>query len=223
MSEATLQLDATLQSYLHAVSLREPGPCRELRKRTRWEHERGGDLISSPEQVQLLALLARMLGAWRVLEVGTFTGYTALWLGLELGADARFVCLDRDRDATTIARAAWDAAGIGERVELRLGEAADGLAALLDEGHASGFDLAYIDADKENLVAYYEDCLRLLRPGGLVAIDNTLWGGSVADASDQSASTRAVRALNETVHADERVDLSLVPIGDGVTLARKRE
>lgn len=223
MSEATRQLEPALQSYLHAVSLREPGPCRELRERTRWEHERGGDLISSPEQVQLLALIARMLGAWRVLEVGTFTGYTTLWLGLELGEDVRFVCLDRDRDATTIARAAWDAAGIGERVELRLGEAADGLAALLDEGHAAGFDLAYIDADKESLVAYYEDCLRLLRPGGLVAIDNTLWGGSVADESDQSASTRAVRAFNETVHADERVDLSLVPIGDGMTLARKRE
>lgn len=223
MSEATRQLEPALQSYLHAVSLREPGPCRELRERTRWEHERGGDLISSPEQVQLLALIARMLGAWRVLEVGTFTGYTTLWLGLELGEDVRFVCLDRDRDATTIARAAWDAAGIGERVELRLGEAADGLAALLDEGHAAGFDLAYIDADKESLVAYYEDCLRLLRPGGLVAIDNTLWGGSVADESDQSASTRAVRTFNETVHADERVDLSLVPIGDGMTLARKRE
>lgn len=223
MSEATRQLEPALQSYLHAVSLREPGPCRELRERTRWEHERGGDLISSPEQVQLLALIARMLGAWRVLEVGTFTGYTALWLGLELGEDVRFVCLDRDRDATTIARAAWDAAGIGERVELRLGEAAEGLAALLDEGHAAGFDLAYIDADKESLVAYYEDCLRLLRPGGLVAIDNTLWGGRVADESDQSASTRAVRAFNETVHADERVDLSLVPIGDGMTLARKRE
>lgn len=223
MSEATRQLEPALQSYLHAVSLREPGPCRELRERTRWEHERGGDLISSPEQVQLLALIARMLGAWRVLEVGTFTGYTTLWLGLELGEDVRFVCLDRDRDATTIARAAWDAAGIGERVELRLGEAADGLAALLDEGHAAGFDLAYIDADKESLVAYYEDCLRLLRPGGLVAIDNTLWGGSVADESDQSASTRAVRAFNETVHADERVDLSLVPIGDGMTLARKRD
>lgn len=223
MSEATRQLEPALQSYLHAVSLREPGPCRELRERTRWEHERGGDLISSPEQVQLLALVARVLGAWRVLEVGTFTGYTTLWLGLELGEDVRFVCLDRDRDATTIARAAWDAAGIGERVELRLGEAADGLAALLDEGHAAGFDLAYIDADKESLVAYYEDCLRLLRPGGLVAIDNTLWGGSVADESDQSASTRAVRVFNETVHADERVDLSLVPIGDGMTLARKRE
>lgn len=223
MSEATLQLDATLQSYLHAVSLREPGPCRELRERTRWEHERGGDLISSPEQVQLLALLARMLGAWRVLEVGTFTGYLALWLGHELGEDARFVCLDRDRDATAIARAAWDAAGIAERVDLRLGEAADGLAALLDEDRAGGFDLAYIDADKERMAAYYEDCLRLVRPGGLVAIDNTLWGGRVADGSDHSASTRAVRAFNERLHADERVDLSLVPIGDGLTLARRRE
>lgn len=223
MSEATLQLDAALQSYLHAVSLREPGPCRELRERTRWQHERGADLISSPEQVQLLALIARMLGAWRVLEVGTFTGYLALWLGLELDEDARFVCLDRDPEVTAIARAAWDTAGIGARVELRLGEAADGLAALLDEGRAADFDMAYIDADKENLAVYYEDCLKLLRPGGLVAIDNTLWGGRVADESDLSASTRAVRTFNETLHADERIDLSLVPIGDGLTLARKRE
>lgn len=223
MSEATRQLDATLQSYLHANSLREPGPCRELRERTRNEHERGADLISSPEQVQLLALLARMIGAWRVLEVGTFTGYLALWLGLELDEGAHFVCLDHDRDATTIARAAWDAAGIGKRVDLRLCEAADGIAALLDEGRAGDFDLAYIDADKQNMRAYYEDCLKLLRSGGLVAIDNTLWGGRVADESDLSASTRAIRAFNETLHADERIDLSMVPIGDGLTLARKRE
>lgn len=220
MSEGTLQLDPGLQQYLYAVSLREPVACARLRARTR-ELERG-DLISSPEQVQLLALLARLSGAYRILEVGTFTGYTSLWLALVLPSESSFIALDRDRTATAIARAAWREAGVSDRIKLRIGDARSSLRALLSHGRAGGLDLAYIDADKENQADYYEACLRLLRPGGLVAIDNTLWKGGVADPGDTAESTRAIRAFNEALHADDRVDLSLVPIGDGMTLARKR-
>lgn len=220
MSGTTLQLDAALQEYLHHVSLREPGPCRDLRERLQKRDD--ADLMSSPEQVQLLALLAQLGGAWRFLEVGTYGGYTPLWIALEI-PQARFVCVERDPEMAELARGAWDDAGVGERVELRVEDARDSLADLLDEGQASDFDLAYIDADKESLSEYYEQCLKLVRPGGLVAVDNTLWKGRVTDPDDTTASTRAVRAFNEKVYADDRVDLSLVPIGDGVTLARKRD
>jgi len=221
MSEATLQLDDALQSYLHAISLREPGPCRELRARARTLER--GDLISSPEQVQLLAFLARVAGAWRILEVGTFVGYTPLWLALALPAETRVTCIDHDREASAMAREAWAAAGIDDRIDQHLDDAATVLAAFLDDGQAGAYDLAYIDADKENLEAYYEHGLRLVRPGGLVAVDNTLWKGRVADPGDRSPATEAVRVFNEARYADERVDLSLVPIGDGLTLLRKRE
>jgi len=220
MSGTTLQLAPALQQYLHDVSLREPGPCRELRERLQARDD--ADLMSSPEQVQLLALLAQLAGAWRFLEVGTYGGYTPLWLALAI-PEARFVCLENDPEMAETARTAWDAAGVGERVELRVEDARDSLANLLDEARANDFDLAYIDADKENLSDYYEQCLKLVRPGGLVAVDNTLWKGRVADADDATASTRAVKAFNEKVYADDRVDLSLVPIGDGLTLVRKRE
>ncbi|MDX1608846.1 MAG: class I SAM-dependent methyltransferase [Halofilum sp. (in: g-proteobacteria)] len=220
MSAATLQLDPALQRYLHEVSLREPGPCRRLRELATARDD--ANLISSPEQVQLLALVAHLMGAGRVLEVGTYVGYMPLWLALELGEDALFTCIDNDDEVTRIAHDAWHGAGVGERIEHLDLDAAEALNSLLDAGHASSFDLAYIDADKEGLVEYYEHCLRLLRPGGLVAVDNTLWNGSVADPGDTSTATVAVRRFNEHVLADERVDLSLVPIGDGLTLLRKR-
>jgi len=221
MSQATLQLDEALQSYLHAVSLREPGACRELR--TRVGDLGRGDLMSSPEQVQLLALLARLVGARRVLEVGTFVGYTSLWLALALSPETCLTSIERDPEMADIAREAWAAAGVAERIELRMDEAAAALSALMDEGRANSFDLAYVDADKENLEAYYERSLQLVRPGGLIAVDNTLWSGRVTDPADRSAATEAVRLFNEGRVGDERVDLSLVPIGDGLTLLRKRE
>lgn len=221
MSADTLQLDETLQRYLHETSLREPAPCRRLRERTAERDD--ANLISSPEQVQLLALVARLMGVRRVLEVGTYVGYTPLWLALSLGEAARFTCIDNDDEVSTIARAAWDEAGVAERIEPLDRDAADALATLLDEGRADDFDLAYIDADKECQIDYYEHCLRLVRPGGLVAVDNTLWNGSVTDPADTSETTEAVRRFNRHVHADERVDISLVPIGDGMTLLRRRE
>ncbi len=221
MSADTLQLDETLQHYLHETSLREPGPCRRLRERTAGRDD--ANLISSPEQVQLLALVARLMGVRRVLEVGTYVGYTPLWLALSLGEAARFTCIDNDDEVSAIARAAWEEAGVDDRIERLDRDAADALATLLDEGRADDFDLVYIDADKERQIDYYEHCLRLVRPGGLIAVDNTLWKGNVADPADTSETTEAVRRFNRHVHADERIDLSLVPIGDGMTLLRKRE
>lgn len=221
MSATTLQLDARLQRYLHEMSLREPAPCRHLREQAAGRDD--AHMISSPEQVQLLALVARLLGTRQVLEIGTYVGYTPLWLALSLGEEARFTCIDNDDEIAAVARAAWEEAGVGGRIERIDRDAADALATLLDEGRADDFDLAYIDADKERQIDYYEHCLRLVRPGGLVAVDNTLWKGSVADPADTSESTAAVRRFNLHVHADERVDISLVPIGDGMTLLRRRD
>jgi len=218
MSAHTLQLGDALQAYLGAHALRESAACRRLRERTAMLER--GDQISSPEQVQLLALIARLLGARRVVEVGTFTGYMPLWLAPAL-QDARFVCLDRDEAATAIAREAWQAAGIGDRIDLRMGAAADELPRLVDEV-AAIFDLAYIDADKEDQIEHYESCIHLVRPGGLIAVDNVLWKGRVADPACNDATTEAVRAFNDYVHGDERVDLAMVPIGDGLTLLRRR-
>lgn len=220
MSGTTLQLDAALQQYLHETSLREPAPCRKLRELA--EQRDDSDLISSPEQIQLLALVGRLMGARRVVEVGTYVGYMPLWLGLILGEDARFTCIDRDEEIIAIAQSAWKEAGISPRIECLQRDALEALDGLLEVGEAGRYDIAYIDADKEQQVDYYEHCLRLVRPNGIVAVDNTLWKGSVADPGDTSESTQAVRRFNAHVHADERVDLSLVPIGDGMTLLRKR-
>ncbi len=219
MSQSTLQLDPALAAYLHQHSLREPAPCRRLREAAQ---QRGdAHLLSSPEQVQMLALLARLMHARRILEVGTYVGYTPLWWSLMLGSDARITCIERDLEVSEVARSAWDEAGVGERMELMCEPAERALAALRGEGRLGQFDLAYIDADKEAQVEHYEACLELVGPGGLIAVDNTLWHGCVADPDDTSAATSAIRRFNAHVHEDERVDLSLVPIGDGVTLLRR--
>ncbi len=177
----------------------------------------------SPEQGQFMALLLRLIGARRCLEVGTFTGYSSTVMALAMPADGQIVCLDVSEEFTARARVAWREAGVAEKIELRLAPARESLAALLAEGATGSFDFAFIDADKENYSHYYEAALELLRPGGLIAVDNTLWGGSVADPAKKDADTVAIRAFNEAVHGDERVDVSLVPIGDGLTLARKRD
>lgn len=218
MSAHTLQLDDALQHYLAEHALREPADCRRLRERT--ERLDNGGQISSPEQVQLLALIARLYGARQVLEVGTFTGYMPLWLAPVL-PEARFVCVDRDRAATGIAREAWKAAGVNDRIDLRIAEAGPALERLVD-GVAAIFDLIYLDADKEGQIEYYESCMHLVRPGGLIAVDNVLWKGRVADPAYEDATTRAVRAFNDYVHGDDRVELSMIPIGDGLSLIRRR-
>ena len=220
MSSRTLNLTDSLYHYLLAHSLREPAELAALRALTR-QLPQGGMQIS-PEQGQFMALLVRLMGARRCLEVGTFTGYSSTVVALALPDSGHVTCLDVSEEYTRHAREIWRKAGVEDKITLHLAPARETLGKLLADGEAGRFDFAFIDADKENYPHYYEAALELLRPGGLVAVDNTLWGGAVADAADHEADTVAIRAFNERVHRDERVDLTLLPIGDGLTLARKR-
>jgi predicted O-methyltransferase YrrM len=220
MSVRTLNVDGRLYDYLLAVSVREPRALAQLREETQQLPNSGMQI--SPEQGQLMRLLVETIGARRCLEVGVFTGYSSLSVALALPPGGRLVACDVSVEYTDIARRYWRLAGVEDRVELRLGPAIATLDELLASGEGGRFDFAFIDADKENYLGYYERSLELLRPGGLLLIDNVLWSGRVADPQDQSASTRAIRALNERIHGDERVSPSLVPIGDGVFLVRKR-
>ncbi|MGH8426821.1 MAG: O-methyltransferase [Gammaproteobacteria bacterium] len=221
MSARTLPLTDALYKYLLEHSLREPPVLARLREETQVLAQ--ANMQISPEQGQFLALLVRLIGARRCLEVGTFTGYSSTSVALALPRDGRVTCLDVSEVWTAQARRAWQEAGVADKVELRLAPARESLVALIAEGAGGSFDFAFIDADKANYLHYYEAALVLLRPGGLLAVDNTLWGGSVADPADSREDTVAIRAFNAVLHADERVDVSLVPIGDGLTLARKRE
>jgi predicted O-methyltransferase YrrM len=169
-----------------------------------------------------MALLVELIGARRVLEIGCFTGYSALAMALALPPDGRVVTLEVNAEPIEIGRRAWRAAGVAERIEVRLGLALDSLDALLEDGSAETFDLAFIDADKKSYDAYYERAFRLVRPGGLILLDNVLWGGAVADPADHARQTETLRALNAKLHRDERISLSLLPLGDGLTVARKR-
>jgi predicted O-methyltransferase YrrM len=219
MTRRTLALTDELHAYLLEASLREHPVLRRLREETRGMER--AEMQISPEQGQLMALLVRLMGARRVLEVGTFTGYSALVVALALPDGGSVVACDVSEEWTSIARRFWREAGVKDRVDLRLGPALETLARLEDEGAAHTFDFAFIDADKENLDAYYEAALRLLRPGGLVAIDNTLWSGRVADPAVDDVGTEAIRGLNTKIQADPRVLPSLLPVGDGLTLALK--
>jgi predicted O-methyltransferase YrrM len=220
MSTRTFTLPDALYEYFVSVSLRESDLLRRLRRETA-ALERGHMQIA-PEQGQFMALLARLMGARRCLEVGVFTGYSTLCVASALPADGRVVACDVNEEWTTIARRYWHEAGVVERIELHLAPAVETLDRLLAEGQAHRFDFAFIDADKPNYGNYYERALVLLRPGGLVAVDNTLWYGRVADPANHDAETEAVRAFNAALKDDARIELSLVPIGDGMTLALKR-
>jgi O-methyltransferase len=176
----------------------------------------------APEQGAFMAWLVRLIGAHRYLEIGTFTGYSSTAVALALPADGSAVCCDISREWTDIARESWTEAGLADRIDLRIGAAVESLDALLAEGEAGSFDLAFIDADKANYAAYYERCLQLVRAGGVIAIDNVLWSGRVADPSDKDSDTAAIRELNARVAADQRVDAVMLPIADGLTLARVR-
>ncbi|HEY5791563.1 MAG TPA: class I SAM-dependent methyltransferase [Gammaproteobacteria bacterium] len=219
MTGDTLPLDERLQAYLRTVSLREPGVLRRLREATQALPE--ASMQIAPEQGQLLQLLVRLLGARQALEIGTFTGYSAGWIALALPAEgSRLVCCDRSREWAATAAGYWRELGVEERIELRLGEAQATLDTLVEE--RARFDFAFIDADKAAYEGYYESCLKLVRSGGLIAIDNTLWYGRPADPAVEDEDTVAIRHFNATLLADDRIDLSLVPVGDGLTLARKR-
>jgi predicted O-methyltransferase YrrM len=220
MSGRSIGLSEELHAYLMGTGVREPEVLARLRVETAALPE--ARMQIAPEEGALLAMLVRLTGAKRCLEIGTFTGYSSTAVALALPADGHLVCCDVSREWTEVARRTWDAAGVADRVEVRLGPATETLSALLAEGGAGTFDLAFIDADKPNYDAYLEGCLRLVRRGGLIVIDNVLWSGRVADPSDTDESTLAIRALNAKLAGDERVDLSMIPVADGLTLARVR-
>ncbi len=220
MSNRSIVLTDSLYEYLTEVSLRESPLLLALREETASMSNRSMQI--SPEQGQFMALLARLMGARRCLEVGVFTGYSSLATALALPEDGRILACDVSEEWTAMARRYWRAAGVEHKIDLRLAPATQTLDALLGAGRAGSYDLAFIDADKTNYLAYYERVLSLLRPGGLVLVDNTLWSGRVADPEVGDEDTVALRHFNEVLHQDERVDLSLLPMGDGLTLARKR-
>ncbi|MDR3418629.1 MAG: class I SAM-dependent methyltransferase [Nevskia sp.] len=218
MSESFL-LPEPLAAYYARVAVREPPLLARLRHET--AQMPGAQMQIAAEEGQFIDLLLRLIGARRCVEVGVFTGYSSLVTALALPAGGQLLACDINPDTTAIARRYWAEAGVADRVRLVLAPAQQTLDAELAGGAAGSYDFAFIDADKTGYVQYYERCLQLLRPGGLIAVDNTLWSGSVADPADRSADTAAIRAFNEHVAADRRVDFCLVPIADGVTLARK--
>jgi len=219
MSHRSLNLDDTLYQYLLDHSLREHPQQAALREATRTQPL--ARMQISPEQGQFMALLVKLIGARRCIEVGVFTGYSALSVALALPPDGRILACDISDEYTAIGKPFWQRAGVAHKIELRLAPAVQTLEAQLAAGEAGRYDFAFIDADKTGYDDYYERCLQLLRPGGLIAIDNVLWSGAVAQPA-QDADTRALQALNDKLHRDERVDLSMLPLGDGLSLARKR-
>jgi len=220
MSSRTIQVTERLHAYLMQYGVREPELMQRLRRET--AAVPGAGMQISPEQGQFMTLLAELIGARRAIEVGTFTGYSALAVALALPKDGLLVACDVNAETTAIGMRYWQEAGVAERIDLRIAPAADTLQALIDDGQAGSFDMAFIDADKTGYATYYERCLTLLRPGGVILIDNVLWGGRVADQAAADEDTLAIRALNAEVQRDERVSMTIVPIGDGLTMARKR-
>ncbi len=220
MSPRTLDLTDPLYDYLLTVSLRDRPVLKRLREETAALPE--ANMQIAPEQGQFMALLVELIAARRTIEVGTFTGYSALCVALALPPGGTIIACDVSEDFTSIARRYWQEAGVAQKIDLRLAPALETLDALIAGDEAGRFDFAFIDADKENYGAYYERCLTLLRPGGLIAVDNVLWGGSVINPDKTDSDTEAIRALNLQILADDRVSPSLVPIGDGLMLARKR-
>jgi len=219
MSRRTIDLDDTLYQYLLDHSLREHPEQTALREATR-AHPRAGMQIS-PEQGQFMMLLVKLIGARRTIEIGTFTGYSALTVALALPPGGRVLACDISEEYTAIGKPYWQRAGVADRIELVIAPAVQTLDARIAAGEAGRYDFAFIDADKEGYDDYYERCLQLVRQGGLIAFDNTLWGGDVARPA-KDADTRALQALNDKLHRDERIDVAMLPIGDGLTLARKR-
>lgn len=213
-------MDRKVVDYITAHSLRDTPLLAGLRAETAKLADAGMQVPA--EQGQFLALLVQAIGAKRCIEIGTFTGYSALSVAMALPADGKLVCCDVSDEWTRIGRPYWERAGVAAKIDLRLAPATETLDRMLAAGETGTYDFAFIDADKPNYIAYYERCLKLLRAGGLMAFDNTLWSGAVADESDQADSTRALRALNDKLHHDDRIAVSLLSIGDGVTLALKR-
>ncbi|HTI85502.1 MAG TPA: class I SAM-dependent methyltransferase [Alphaproteobacteria bacterium] len=215
-----LKLTNALYDYIDEVSVRDTEVQRRLRAETL--KMRGAQMQISPEQGQFMQLLIELIGAKRTLEIGTYTGYSALAVALALPPEGQIVACDVSEEWTAVARRYWHEAAVDHKIDLRLQPAIETLDRLIAAGESGKFDFAFIDADKENYDAYYERALQLVRAGGLIAIDNVLWGGAVIDTADHTKDTRAIRALNKKLKDDQRITISMTPIGDGLTLARKR-
>jgi caffeoyl-CoA O-methyltransferase len=220
MSNQSIGLSDELHDYLLSVSLREPEVMERLRAETAGHPK--SEMQIAPEQAQFLQFLVRLIGARRTLEIGVFTGYSALAVAQELPSTGTLVACDVSEEYTEVARRYWAEAGVADRIDLRIAPAAETLAALLDDGQAGTFDFSFIDADKETYDTYYEQSLELLRPGGVVALDNMFRDGRVTDPDVEDESVQAIQRLNEKLHDDDRVALSMLPLADGVTLAMKR-
>lgn len=221
VSRSTLGVSPEIGDYLRRFGTRESEVLAGLREETAALPQ--ARMQISPEQGQLMGLLVELVGARRILEVGTFTGYSALVMAAAMPEGGTLLACDVSEEWTAIGRRYWEQAGVADRIDLRIGPALDTLDGLVEAGQAGTWDLAFVDADKSNYVAYWERVVQLVRPGGLVLIDNVLWGGRVVDMDDDSDDTRAIRALNERVSLDERVTPALIPIGDGLTVARVRQ
>jgi len=220
MSKQTTGLAETLADYIQLISLREPDILKQLREET--AKLSMAQMQISPEQGQFMALLVQLMGAKKTLEIGVFTGYSALAVALALPNDGKVIACDISEEYTAIAKDFWGRAGVLEKIDLRIAPALETLEKLITEGEAESFDLAFIDADKRNYENYYERALTLLRPGGLILIDNVLWSGKVTDPTITDKQTQAIREFNQKLHQDSRISLSLIAIADGLTLALKR-
>ncbi len=221
MSNTALALTDELSTYLRSVGVREPDVLARLREETQ-NSVRAAMMQITPEQGAFMRMLMGMLGASRVLEIGVYTGYSSISMALGLPDDGRITACDTSEEWTEIARRYWHEAGVEDKIDLQLRPAVETLDKLLADGAAGTYDFAFIDADKPNYDNYYERCLKLLRAGGMIGVDNVLWGGQVIDTADTSESTTAIRAINRKIRGDERIEVCMVPIGDGLTLARKR-
>jgi len=220
MTKQTTGFEKTLADYIQSISLREPDILRELREET--AKLSMAQMQISPEQGQFMALLVQLMGAKKTLEIGVFTGYSALAVALALPDDGKVIACDISEEYTAIAKDFWARAGVSEKIDLRIAPALETLEKLITDGETGSFDLAFIDADKRNYENYYERALTLLRPGGLILIDNVLWSGKVIDPTITDKQTQAIREFNQKLHQDSRISLSLIAIADGLTLALKR-
>ncbi len=220
MANRSIGLAPDLYHYLIEHGLREPEILCKLRIAT--EAETMSVMRSAPEQGQFMAILLQLMGAKRVLEIGTYTGYATLWMALALPEDGQIITCDLNRSWSDLGQRFWAEAGVAHKIDLHLQPAMHTLNLLMESGEAEHFDFAFIDADKVNYEAYFEACIRLIRPGGLILIDNVLWDGSVIDPENREESTKAIRAFNEKLSRDSRITLNMLPVADGITLAMKR-
>lgn len=220
MSDITLNLTPEVYDYMQKISLREPSVLQKLREQT---HKMSmSQMQISPEQGQFMGLLIKLMHAKKTLDIGTFTGYSAISVALALPEDGKVIACDINIEWTKLAKRFWEMAGVAHKIDLRLAPATETLQALIDEGQGNSFDFAFIDADKANYLIYYEKSLQLVRSGGLIAVDNVLWSGKVADPNINDDKTQIIRELNAKISQDERVSISMLPVGDGLFLALKR-